>query len=101
LLRVGKVTLKEGSTSFRLTPQKYVELFKRFNANLKIKQESITLDNLEIIELIIEKGNLLSFKIIFYNWQKEIIQLDFSIKKEDSPKLKPMIDAAIKSVKLL
>ena len=101
LLRVGKVTLKEGSSTSKLTPQKYVELFERFNTNLKINQEQIVSDNLEMIKLIIEKGKLLSFKIIFYNWQKEIIQLDFSIKKEDASKLKSAIDAAIKSIKLL
>ena len=43
-----------------------------------IERNDIHLNQLEIIELKIEKGNLISYKTIFYNRAKMIIQLDYS-----------------------
>lgn len=101
LLRVGRVSLKDKSISGLLTLDKYIELFKKFNSDLIIQRNKIQLNQLQIIELKIEKGNLISFKIIFHNRAKEIIQLDFSITKENIAKLKSSIDASIKSIRLL
>ncbi len=101
LLRVGKISLKEKKNSVILTLKKYVELFMKYNSTLKINQKNIFLSKNEIIELSIEKGNLISYKIIFNNWKKDILQFDFSIAKEDIEKIKPAIDASIKSIKLL
>jgi hypothetical protein len=101
LLRVGKISLKEKKNSLILTPQKYVEMFMKYNSTLKINFKNITLKGNEIIELSIEKGNLISYKIIFNNWEKDILQFDFSIAKENITKIKPAIDASVKSIKLL
>ncbi len=101
LLRVGKVSLKDNSVPKVLTIDTYVELFKKYNANLIVERNETQYSQLNVIELKIEKGNLISFKIVFYNGAKEIIQLDFSITKENTFNLKSTIDASIKSIKLL
>ncbi len=101
LLRVGRIRLKDKSSFELLTLEKYIELFRKYNSKLTIKSNEINLNQFRIIELKIEKGNLISFKIIFRNRAKEIMQFDFSMTKENVAKLKPSIDASIKSIKLL
>ena len=101
LLRVGKVSLKESTNPDLLKLDSYFELFKKYNPKLIVERNDIHLKQLEIMELKIEKGNLISFKIVFNNKTKEIIQLDFSISKENLSQLKPSIDASIKSIILL
>ena len=92
---------KSGIQTTILTPEKYVELFTKYNSELSIEREEVSKNQLKFIKLKIEKGNLLSYKIIFLNKNKEIIQLDFSIVKKEAKDLKPTIEASIKSIELL
>ncbi len=101
LLRVGSISLKDKSNHELLTIDNYIELFRKYNSDLIIERNDIHLNQLEIIELKIEKGNLISYKTIFYNRAKEIIQLDYSITRKNIKNFKSSIDASIKSIKLL
>lgn len=101
LLRVGSVSLKDKSISELLTLENYIKLFKKYNSQLIVERTEIELKQFNAIKLKIEKGSLTSFKIIFHNRAKDIIQLDFSTTKANFTKLKSSIDASIKSVKLL
>ena len=101
LLRVGNVSLKDKSVQELLTIDNYIQQFKKYNTDLTIERNNIQLNQIEIIQLKIEKGNHISYKIIFQNKVREIIQLDFSITKENIDKFKSSIYASIKSIKLL
>lgn len=101
LLRVGNVSLKDKSIPELLTIDNYVKQFKKYNTDLIVERNEIKLNQIEIIQLKIEKGNHISYKIIFQNKVREIIQFDFSITKENIKIFKSSIDASIKSIKLL
>jgi len=101
LLRVGKVSLKDNSLPELLTIENYINQFEKYNTGLTIERSTLQLNQTEIIQLKIEKGKHVSYKIIFQNNLKEIIQLDFSVTKENISKFKSSIDASIKSIKLL
>ena len=101
LLRVGNVSLKDKSVPELLTIENYIQQFQKYNTDLTIERNKVKLNQIEIIQLKIEKGNHISYKIIFQNKVREIIQLDFSITKENINKFKSSIDASIKSIKLL
>lgn len=101
LLRVGKVSLKDNSFPAILTVDHYISQFKKYNNDLTVERSEIQLNQIKIVQLKIEKGNHISYKIIFQNKLLEIIQLDFSITKINIKKFKSSINASIKSIKLL
>lgn len=101
LLRVGKVSLKDNSHPEELTIDNYISQFKKYNTDLTVERSTLQLNQTEIIQLKIEKGKHVSYKIIFLNNLKEIIQLDFSVTRKNITKYKSSIDASIMSIKLL
>ena len=101
LLRVGKVSLKDNSLPEALTIENYISQFKKYNTDLTVESGTLQLNPIKIIQLKIEKGKHVSYKIIFQNNLKEIIQLDFSVTKENINKFKSSIYASIHSIKLL
>lgn len=101
LLRVGKVSLKDNSFPAILTVDHYISQFKKYNNDLTVERSEIQLNQIKIVQLKIEKGNHISYKIIFQNKLLEIIQLDFSVTKINIKKFKSSINASIKSIKLL
>lgn len=101
LLRVGQIKFKNNSSSTSLEIDKYVNLFKKYNKDLEIESSNIENNNFHIVQIKITKNNLMSFKFLFKNYRKEIIQFDFSIKTENYSKIHPLIIASINSIKLL
>jgi len=101
LLRVGKVSLKDNSFPGILSVDHYISQFKKYNTDLTVERTEIQLNKIEIVQLKIEKGKHISYKIIFHNKLQEIIQFDFSITKENISKFKSSINASVKSIKLL
>ena len=101
LLRVGGIDKSKESEEKELSIQNYITLYQKFNSVQNIKQKKIQTDNLLVTQLIIEKSNLLSFKNIFVNKNKKIIQFDFSLQQKDYDKNKHAIEKSLASIKNL
>ena len=101
LLRVGGIDKSKESGEKELSIQNYITLYQKFNSVQNIKQKKIQTDNLLVTQLIIEKSNLLSFKNIFFNKNKKIIQFDFSLQQKDYDRNKHVIEISLASIKNL
>jgi len=101
LLRVGGIDKSKESEDKELSIQNYITLYQKFNSVQNIKQKKIQTDNLLVTQLIIEKSKLLSFKNIFVNKNKKIIQFDFSLQQKDYDKNKHAIEISLASIKNL
>ena len=101
LLRVGGIDKSKESEEKELSIQNYITLYQKFNSVQNIKQKKIQTDNLIVTQLIIEKSNLLSFKNIFVNKNKKIIQFDFSLQQKDYFNNKHAIEISLASIKNL
>ncbi len=101
LLRVGSISESENSPGIKLTVDNYIKLYRKFNQVKIIEQKKINTGIVTITQLVIEKSNLISLKNIFLNKKSKIIQFDFSLQKKDYEKEKELINASLKSIKLL
>jgi len=100
LLRVGQIKYKDNSSTDSLSIENYADLFAMYNRDLEIKITDVDFSKFRIKQIKIEKNNLMSFKFLFKNYNKEIIQFDYSVTKENHLQIFPTIMASINSIKL-
>ncbi|MBU0476080.1 MAG: hypothetical protein KKF62_18185 [Bacteroidetes bacterium] len=101
LLRIGKIIHKDSISNDSLSIEKYSALFQKFNNELQIETSNIRVSNFSILQMKIVRNNLMSFKYLFENHNREIIQFDFSINEENYLEVYPSIIASINSIKIL
>ncbi len=99
LLRVGSITFQNNVSPDSLTINNYISIFRKFNSDLVVDVTEIENSLFPIKQIKIAKSNLLSFKFLFQNKDGEIIQFDFSIKKEELSDIYPTIIASVNSIK--
>jgi len=78
-----------------------ITIFEKYNKSLIFETSNLDNSNFPIKQIKIIRGNLVSYKFLFLNFNKEIIQFDFSITEENNVNLFPTIVASVHSIKLL
>ncbi|PIQ07717.1 MAG: hypothetical protein COW71_15175 [Ignavibacteriales bacterium CG18_big_fil_WC_8_21_14_2_50_31_20] len=101
LFQVGIIKLKNIDSNDSLSIEKYITIYKKFNNGLNIETSDLINTIIQIKQLKIIKNKLMTFKFLFMNHNKEIIQIDFSINQSYYGDVFPTVIATIKSIKLL
>lgn len=101
VLNVGKVFSQDSSIAKSAQINYYKSLLLAKYKENKVRFSSFTHNKINFTQLIFEKGNLASYKIIFLNNNYEIIQFEFSFISEFKNDLLMKILAAIGSIQLI
>lgn len=101
LFQVGIIKLRNIDSNDSLSIEKYITIYKKFNNGLNIETSDLINTIIQIKQLKIIKNKLMTFKFLFMNHNKEIIQFDFSINQSYYDDVFPAVIATIKSIKLL
>ncbi|MBI5809166.1 MAG: hypothetical protein HZA74_12275 [Ignavibacteriales bacterium] len=100
VLSVGKVVSLDSSVSKSAQINFYKSLLLSKYKENNVRFSSFTHNKINFTQLIFEKGNLISYKIIFLNGDNDIIQFDFSFRSEFKKNILINIKASIGSIKL-
>lgn len=100
VLSVGKVMSLDSSVSKSAQINFYKSLLLSKYKENNVRFSSFTHNKINFTQLIFEKGNLISYKIIFLNGDNDIIQFDFSFRSEFKKNILINIKASIGSIKL-
>lgn len=101
LLSVGKVITNDSTLSQGSTLNYYKGLISSKHKNDKLSIGQFVHSKIAFTQFEIRKQNLLSFKIIFENSSKEIIQFDYTIRQNTLDKSESAIRSSIGSIRNL
>ncbi|MBI1938753.1 MAG: hypothetical protein HYS25_11605 [Ignavibacteriales bacterium] len=101
LLSVGKVITNDSTLSKSSVLNYYKGLISSKHKNDKLSIGKFINSKIAFTQFEIRKENLLSFKIIFENRNREIIQFDYTIRQNSFDKSESVIKASIGSIRNL
>jgi hypothetical protein len=79
----------------------YEKLLQNKFSAATIKKGEFTKDNLKFVQFLIQKENLITFKLLFQNSQNELIQFDYIVPKENYVSEVKSIESSIGSIKII
>lgn len=101
LLSVGIVELSSDKWQDSVDVNYYSAQLEKNYPNNMIEKMILNTDQLKIIQLKLEKANLITLKNLFQNESGQIFQFDYSIQKKLLEKENGAIQSSIASIKLL
>jgi len=101
LLSVGIVKLNSDEWQDSVDVNYYFEQLKKNYPNNKMDKMILNTERLTVIQLKLEKANLVTLKNLFQNESGQIFQFDYSIQKKLLEKENGAIQSSIASIKLL
>ena len=101
LFQVGIIKRKNVASIDSLSIENYITIYKIFNNGLNIEVTDLNNMIMKIKQIKIIKNDLITFKFLFVNHNKEIIQFDFSINQANYNDIYPIAIETLKSIKLL
>lgn len=101
LLSVGIVELSSDKWQDSVDVNYYSAQLEKNYPNNMIEKMNLNTDQLKIIQLKLEKANLITLKNLFQNESGQIFQFDYSIQKKLLEKENGAIQSSIASIKLL
>lgn len=101
LLSVGKVTPTDSTMSIGSRLNFYKSMLIKKYEDQESDFDSFVHSKISFNQLRLQKENLVSFKIFFQNKQFEIIQLEYTLRKENFSGDDPYIKSSIGSIKFL
>lgn len=99
LLSVAVVDSLTGSFSEKI--EAYEKLLQNKFSTATLQKGEFTKDTLKFVQFLIQKENLITFKLLFQNSQHKLIQFDYIVPKENYVSEVKSIESSIGSIKTI